>query len=51
MATGKLTASSGAGGERGFGVDGAPKPAAAPALPGWTHPYYWAPFVLLGNGR
>jgi CHAT domain-containing protein len=23
----------------------------APALPGWTHPYYWAPFVLLGNGR
>jgi CHAT domain-containing protein len=21
------------------------------ALPGWTHPYYWAPFVLLGNGR
>jgi CHAT domain-containing protein len=21
------------------------------ALPGWTHPYYWASFVLLGNGR
>ena len=28
------------------------EPTAGPAaLPGWTHPYYWAPFILLGNGR
>lgn len=22
-----------------------------PALPGYSHPYYWAPFVLMGNWR
>jgi CHAT domain-containing protein/tetratricopeptide (TPR) repeat protein len=21
------------------------------ARSGWTHPYYWAPFILMGNGR
>jgi CHAT domain-containing protein/tetratricopeptide (TPR) repeat protein len=21
------------------------------SFPGWSHPYYWAPFILLGNGR
>jgi CHAT domain-containing protein/Flp pilus assembly protein TadD len=22
----------------------------APPLPGYSHPYYWAPFILIGNG-
>ena len=22
----------------------------ASAVPGFTHPYYWAPFILIGNG-
>ena len=25
-------------------------PKSLPA-PGYTHPYYWAPFILIGNGR
>ena len=33
---------------RGFGVKGAPSTAAAQD---WRHPYFWAPFVLLGNLR
>jgi CHAT domain-containing protein len=31
------------------GASRAPK-AADPAMPGWQHPYYWAPFVLFGVG-
>ena len=34
---------------RGLVPFGAPTPA-TPSLPGWTHPYYWAPFVLYGTG-
>lgn len=30
--------------ERGGTVDRPPS-----ALPGWTHPFHWAPFILLGN--
>lgn len=26
-------------------------PTAEPAPTGWTHPYYWAPFILIGNWR
>ena len=37
-------AASGTRGERGIGL--APKVGAD-----WSHPYYWAPFVLSGDGR
>jgi CHAT domain-containing protein len=45
MVSGKLSASTGA--ERGMKRD----TEGTSPLPGWTHPYYWAPFILLGNGR
>jgi CHAT domain-containing protein len=36
-----------AGGDRGFKTV---QPAtAAPVAPGYSHPFYWAPFVLIGN--
>ncbi len=25
-------------------------PTGSPIAPGYTHPYYWAPFILIGNG-
>ena len=37
----------GAGSDRGFAIS---KPA-GPAVAGYAHPYYWAPFVLMGNWR
>jgi CHAT domain-containing protein/Tfp pilus assembly protein PilF len=30
---------------------GAKMDAESSPFPGWSHPYYWAPFILLGNGR
>lgn len=36
----------GPAGERGGTVKRAP-----PKFPGWQHPYYWAPFILLGNWK
>jgi CHAT domain-containing protein len=30
---------------------GATHPESNPTFPEWTHPYYWAPFVLLGNAN
>jgi CHAT domain-containing protein len=41
----------GAGAERGARVLGAPAGAtpAAAAPTGYVHPFYWAPFILMGN--
>jgi CHAT domain-containing protein len=36
-------------GVQGRGLARSATPGAA--WPGWTHPRYWAPFVILGNGR
>jgi CHAT domain-containing protein len=37
---------------RGVRVEGAlPAAGEHPAFPGWTHPFFWAPFVLIGNWR
>jgi CHAT domain-containing protein len=41
------TKAQGDGGDRGFG--GARPQTAAPE--GYAHPYYWAPFVLMGNWK
>jgi CHAT domain-containing protein len=43
---GKVTPEGGAGG-RGFSVE----EAASQAPRGYEHPYYWAPFVLMGNWK
>jgi CHAT domain-containing protein/Flp pilus assembly protein TadD len=43
---GKVTPEAGVAG-RGFSVEGA----ASQAPKGYAHPYYWAPFVLMGNWR
>jgi CHAT domain-containing protein len=43
---GKVTPGGGTGG-RGFSVD----EASSQAPKGYAHPYYWAPFVLMGNWR
>ena len=45
MATGQLVG--GGGEERGLKR----KVQGGSTFAGWTHPYYWAPFILLGNGR
>jgi CHAT domain-containing protein len=37
----------GGGGDRGSAIS---KPE-GPAATGYAHPYYWAPFVLMGNWR
>jgi hypothetical protein len=43
---GKVTPEGGAGG-RGVSVDDT----ASEAPKGYAHPYYWAPFVLMGNWK
>ena len=46
---GRLSPQPGTGG-RGFGiVESTPAPQPGPA--GYAHPYYWAPFVLMGNWK
>ena len=41
------TESQGAGGGRGFQAES--EPAAVVHDSGYSHPFYWAPFVLIGN--
>ena len=48
MASGALKPRPAAVGERRFEVTGAPPP---PVATGWTHPYYWAAFILIGNWK
>ncbi len=43
-----MTAQGGTGGDRGAGRAGPDQPT-GPAVTGYAHPFYWAPFVLLGN--
>ena len=41
----------GATGDRGIGVVGNPNTASGTTRAvGYSHPYYWAPFILIGNG-
>jgi tetratricopeptide (TPR) repeat protein len=47
MASGVLKPEAGDAKDRGGRVPGARVGGAA----GWTHPYYWAPFILIGNGK
>jgi CHAT domain-containing protein len=35
--------------ESGRGFQAVQRPAAAPHAAGYSHPFYWAPFVLIGN--
>jgi CHAT domain-containing protein len=38
-------------GDRGIGVVGNPTNASGTTRAvGYSHPYYWAPFILIGNG-
>jgi CHAT domain-containing protein len=39
------------GGGSGRGFAGATSGKVAPVLTGYGHPYYWAPFVLMGNWK
>jgi len=48
LASGDLTPGARASSDRG--VSPAHAPAAAPARD-WRHPYYWAPFILIGNWK
>jgi CHAT domain-containing protein len=41
----------GASAPRGLSVGRTRKPFTAPADAPWAHPYYWAPFVLIGNWK
>ena len=43
-----MTAQGGTGADRGVGR-AAPNAPKGPAVSGYAHPFYWAPFVLLGN--
>ncbi|MCR5872079.1 CHAT domain-containing protein [Sphingomonas sp. J344] len=43
-----MTAQGEAGADRGAGRAGPDQPT-GPAVTGYAHPFYWAPFVLLGN--
>lgn len=47
LATGAIRPSSTQAGNRGFTTDAADSPPQSST--GWTHPYYWAPFILIGN--
>ncbi len=47
LASGRVAPGAGPGGA----ARGLARPGGAAAWPGWTHPRYWAPFVVLGNGR
>jgi CHAT domain-containing protein len=42
-------AAAGSGSERGVKTAPAPAPAVAGQEAGYSHPFYWAPFVLIGN--
>jgi CHAT domain-containing protein len=46
----KITPQSSAAG-RGFNTEGSSPAAASENSSGYAHPYYWAPFVLMGNWR
>ena len=46
----KITPQSSAAG-RGFNTEGGSPAAASGNSSGYAHPYYWAPFVLMGNWR
>jgi CHAT domain-containing protein len=48
MAAGLLKPEAAGAADRGVHVTAGA--AAAPAT-GWTHPYYWAPFILIGNWK
>jgi CHAT domain-containing protein len=47
MADGVLKPEAGGAADRGVHVTAA----AAVVATGWTHPYYWAPFILIGNWK
>jgi CHAT domain-containing protein len=49
MASGVLKPEAGSAGDRGVHALGGAGAAAANS--GWTHPYYWAPFILIGNWK
>lgn len=44
-----MASQGGAGGDRGAARQPPPGAAQGPAVTGYAHPFYWAPFVLLGN--
>jgi CHAT domain-containing protein len=49
MANGILKPEAGGEGHRGIhALGGAGGPVVAT---GWTHPHYWAPFILIGNWK
>jgi CHAT domain-containing protein len=48
MADGVLKPEAAGAADRGVHVTAA---AAAVVATGWTHPYYWAPFILIGNWK
>jgi len=37
------------GGGSGRGFEAVPEPTSTAQFPGYSHPYYWAPFVLIGD--
>ena len=46
MVSGALKPGAGGAGDRGVKTVGSHVVAS-----GWTHPYYWAPFILIGNWK
>lgn len=44
-----MASQGGIGGDRGAARQPPPGAAQGPAVTGYAHPFYWAPFVLLGN--
>ncbi|HET9371671.1 MAG TPA: CHAT domain-containing protein [Vicinamibacterales bacterium] len=53
MLTGRATPTSSTKGQRGLtaALAAGDKPFTASANAPWAHPYYWAPFILIGNWR
>jgi CHAT domain-containing protein len=51
MANGVLTPTSGSVAGRGFDETDAEAGSHQSPASNWTHPYYWAPFILIGNWR